>query len=273
MTSNTIIFGAKPSNKSIFSQEFDGFEASQSMSGKLQERGMWGIYFWTNETFSGTLTQLKKLPPKGDTIIGVSGLFNLALYLARENKGIKYVVNIDPAECYPIFWELVEKAFKKANSPIELEKILVPALDAAKNKLFAERRYLVHLSDFKEKGQFAQMFSILYNTIFQSQEQFNKLKSLFSENRFVHIPVDLADANKATALKKRLEEHGHAPDIFYFSNVEEYMGTLQHQIFLKNIEILSSNKTAHILDSCTSIDESRSCIPLLKQRLNGNFSL
>lgn len=205
-----------------------------------------GVFFTSNEfNFVNTLLDLRETPPIGNTLIGVSGLFNFELFLAREGKGVKYFISIDPDPSYREFWSEAKQAFSDAKTSDEFIRTFTQRLRARYEEFTPKIRRSINTPDV-----YQDWMDILENNylpkVFDSAEKYDSVRRLFTEDRFVHFPINLAGDNEhAATLTRRMEENDLIPDTVYISNVENVISESKEDAFENNVSGLSQSETSN----------------------------
>lgn len=209
-----------------------------------------GLFIGTNEW--GTDTTLKTLrdkPAVGDTIIGVSGLFTWDLFLARADKGVQFLVNIDPEPGYALFWGFVKTAFEACNDPGSFTRMVLEEIKRNPTQYFCERMLGPLGENF---NGYVDFFSKNFESTFSNRKSFHLLRALFLEGRFAHVPIDLSkNSGAARKLVDRLASMNCSVDTLYTSNVEDILkrnpeGMVPaHRDNVKNFQVNLALLTAH----------------------------
>lgn len=200
-----------------------------------------GIFFFTtNEKGSGeTIRLLAHLPPRGNTMIGVSGTFSLDLLAARMSapSGIHSIRNfivVDKSPLVKLFWEslsLIMTGNLEESPPHRLDVLVkINALIRRHQKAFFAATHsklppytaaAIEWDKFKGKIKDETSFA-------SSDEKFKLVQSIFREGHFKFLQMDMADSDSFVALGEALKAHDLHPDTIYVSNIEEWVKDIGH---------------------------------------------
>ncbi len=198
------------------------------------------FYPSTNEKFHKEVCdEIQKVPPLGNTVVGVSGLQNLSFFVSRPDE-VHTLILIDPDPAQKWLWKIVVQTLQEAKSPQEAiqsilqkahEAILGPeaVLEDLKKSLSREEREVIYKN--------LESFLLSQHSPFLLPKGFEKMQKAAKEGRIVHVPLNLADFNKMIQFGKGLAQHECTIDTFYTSNIH-YPNWLGEKKTLKSIRTL-----------------------------------
>lgn len=208
-------------------------------------RDFWGIYLISNEEgIENTLEFLSSVEKRGNTVVGVSGCFNFELYLAREPFGVNYMINIDPAPCYDPFWKMVSFLFQRTTNAKDFGRALLYEIQNNMPLYYSEK-----MASKLNIAQFSKQFQIYIGKALDTEEKFQKIQDLFTQERFLHFPLDLSCEKRVQRLREQLELQDKTIDTLYISNVETVLPTEKIETFRENVKALSDRGAPLVVSS------------------------
>jgi len=175
----------------------------------------------TNEDYrrEGTLSKLENAPiKKGNTYVGISGLFNIKLACARK---LENMIVFDVSKKVKKLWDIMVGECRENSTTKQIEERIKKELDPTLTSI-----------DLTEK-------------------ELNYFKDLVKNNQFSFLSMDLDHPEKFEQLSKALDERKLKVDTVYFSNAttspyseeKNWKDSLSHLdpknqdfIFIHNIE-------------------------------------
>jgi len=243
----------KPPNVSKIKQAVHGVSDSRAKqklftSNEPENRG---VFLCTNERGSKeVIDALRLLPARGNVGMGVSGLYNLELFLARSDQGIQYWIVSDPAPEVQAFWFAMQGAFLSAQSLDDVFQKVHSEIIAAPS-LFFTKRFM------ENNGWTNENFSQIIARDLQecknrletsSSYDFHKLQSLVIHGLIIQS-LDLVNPDEVQSIQRAMQEKGLVLDTLYTSNVglvipEESLATMD-----QNVASLRSTQQAYLIDA------------------------
>lgn len=179
------------------------------------------FYPVTNEAGHGKIyRELEKAPALGNTVIGVSGLQLLEIFVRRPPE-VNFLVVIDPCCDTAKFWQMVQETIVESATGHE-------ALRTIKHRLYYE-----FATGSFENSNLACYVNSDQNA-FLRPEGFGRIKELVENKRLLILAINLEHPDKAKELADRLAVIGCFPDTIYLSNVASSHWTKNPAIILQS---------------------------------------
>jgi hypothetical protein len=218
------------------------------------------LFLTTNEANSDdTIVGLQTLPPVGNTVIAVSGLFGLNILAARAwaahscGKKITTFIVIDASNTVISFWKEIAKII--CGSPLGpspareevIEKIeaLVKANSLyyfpSDTSIFSHRETVSReLHRFRDEITSGLSFA-------SSNEKFSLIQEIFKSRRFQALRLNFDNPASFEALGLVLKANNLITDTAYFANIECWLSSVDLQgKFLESAQALLSDSTITI---------------------------
>lgn len=153
-------------------------------------------YLYSNEEgVDNTMTWLKSQKAYGDTFIGVACTFTLSAFSIRP-ESVDHLLAIDITAGTGRFWR-------------DVEKVVL----SEENRAEALKKFVSHFKNATEEA------SLDNQSFLSSDEQYAKVRKMFSEGKFTFIQADLTSEEVLEAVGKALKKEGHTVDSTYQSNI------------------------------------------------------
>lgn len=193
------------------------------------------VYISSNELkLDISLDTLGKINSVGNLAIGVGGFCTLDLASVRED--IQYILIIDPSTPTQIFW----------NS-------MVPLIRSARNREeCVEMVYNNIRTKIDEYGYPPEAAEFWIRTLspatcwLNEDTRYLRIKKIFDENRFAFIRLDLLDVEACQRIRDIHAELKLTTDMFYLSNVVNFIKPEGFESLGQSLEMLTSPETTII---------------------------
>jgi hypothetical protein len=150
-----------------------------------------------------TLEYLKTEKSFGDTFVGTGCYFTLNAFSIRPQK-VDHLIVIDISVGVQNFWKTIEKIALNSRNSIEALQGLITEFP----------------SHSKEEFLYA-------NSWISSDDQFIKVKKLFSEGKFVFLRCDILNSGNSSLIGEALKRSNKEIDTIYHSNIGSCSYTFQ----------------------------------------------
>lgn len=226
------------------------------------------LFFTTNEEKSEeTLSKLEREPITGNTIITVSGLFGLNILATRmyaaqkSSKKITTFIVIDKSSVVKNFWKNIASIIRgnldeEAPSRCEVVLTILELIYRQKELYFppypsspfsTSDSFLIH-----EARNF--IYEIKNGSSFAStQNRFNMIQSIFRNNRFQFLDIDITESDSFYPLGEVLTTNSLTVDTAYISNIRTVIPKFRIERFYKSISVISHQNTLIVDSTITTI--------------------
>ncbi len=205
------------------------------------------VFLTTNEKgYAKVLQQLEHIKIKGNTIIGVSGLYTLNIAAKRlmmdYNNKIRNIIIIDRSDKTKFFWENISSIIKESpNKDIAMERIL-------DNFWVNKRIYYTDDDQQSEKQASSWIISVLYEiqedtSFLSTEESFNAIKKIFDQDGFQFLRLDFSEEETFQKFAQTYKQSKLETDTIYLSNVLEYLNFSEQDKALASLVNLVSYRS------------------------------
>lgn len=189
------------------------------------------VHIFTNEKNEReSIEKLRTLAPVGNLFFGTSGLSSLNLASVRPS--IQYIMIMDVSNCTKLFWKKMKKLIRN-HSRIECIKKI-------------EEHILQKFQDYGLKKSSCEISAkkLMHPTSWLSDDQrYEKIQSIFKKRQFVFLHADFQDSNFVKKMKKKLSFFQLKIDVFYSSNIINFILLKNLSKYQHSLEYLLSENT------------------------------
>lgn len=187
------------------------------------------LYLVTNEVRADeTLKTAMEHPVENATVVVfTSGMFGLNYASARglkslSDKRIQHLISLDYSQTVKEFWELAAPIIRESINAADCAQKINNLVKTQSAKFFPTTQ----LNDSDSTAdQWLKMLNLeisLGQSWLFTDERFQIIKGIFSNDHFVHLSVDLRSVDNISSISKTLQKLELKIDSIYLSNVAEF---------------------------------------------------
>ncbi len=194
------------------------------------------VYVTTNEmNIEKILSKIQSIESFGNTLLGVSGLFNLDVASVRQN--IQTIIIFDRSKKVQDFWTNLENIIINYEYQEAIKKVY-ELISCNADIYFKPSKYIGDTQSVANYYIRQLSDSIRQQISFMSKEsRYDKIKQIFLNNQFQFLRLDLNNSDSFIKLYQFFERNNLSVDILYSSNVRNYCNPASYVLSLSKFII------------------------------------